>query len=392
MCRSKDKYNKPPELPLGEVEALVEQYRLDQSNGLKPKNIPRCRLRACSCRVKLENYVQGHIFCSDECIKIFNKKIDLTEYRRKIRSKEFRPRCKECNKYLKAAEVESGFCDNRCMRRYKSRPKVEKYILMLKSRKKKHDNCAQCNGVIPYSRYRNLVQTTKVIYCSDYCYYRSNIINSTRKNEKKYNVFCVKCGVDFVATTKGRTHCIDCSQNTIHLDFDMAFMDAGVSYVLGIMYNAGYHNYYEVVICSRLEVCEYIKKLMGVPTDIYTNWLDGSDEMSMYYLRIPSIPLMKVMYILGHREDYLRMEMPNIDDCYLPYFYDGLMFSTWGFYDLGIKYYPMINEVICKNISNYKGIPMCYKNGLWCLYESVDNIDRTNYDDEYDNLIFGDDI
>lgn len=390
MCETSKKYVKPRRLPKKEVERLVAEYKELQANGLKPKNLPRCRLRACSCRIKLEKLVQGFIFCSDECITIFNKKLTFRETRKMIKEKpEERKRCVHCNKYLKAHRYSSGYCTDQCHFTSSKKKNVDAFIAMLKQRDIKHERCIVCNKYIPYDVYRKSLRTD-ANKCSVACKKQFKKNWNNRNNERSYYKHCLTCGIDIVTNDKDFNFCIPCNNFRIVqkpgvYQFDFGFMDQGSAYMLGIFYNVADMNKDEIIITSNREVCEFVKTVINPPTEIY---LDSTDERT-YILRVPNIPMSKILYNIGLEHEYLERDLPMIEEYLLPLFYDGLMYSSGVFYDLGKKYYPMVSDRICSAISAYKGMPMDYVRGMWCLYEEIDNRDNTDYGKLYDDMVIG---
>lgn len=386
------KFIQPPILKKSIVDRLVSEYLYLQSIGEKPKNIPRCRLRRCNHRVDIREYVQGRIFCSDRCIKLFNIDKYNTHIRKLYRDKKIRKRCKYCDKYVGVDSIinDKGFCSMLCVNRHKQKKALNLFKYKLRNNIIERPRCKECNHLVPLKKITS-VSPYAYRYCSTTCATIAKKRKDNTKHQVQYYRNCESCGDEFMTVLKKKMTCFDCNKMVTNIDYDMKVMDKTSAYLLGIFYNiAGFYDDH-IQVYSRIDVINKLKEILKCTGEEHIPYERGSDIMygqtDYYLLTLVGFQLLRPLHEYGLIRNILERDLPTISFELLPSFYDGLLYSSGIFVDSKYKYFPMVNKRICSYVSDYTKMPMTYMNGMWCLYIEHNIVNNIDYDKLYDDIV-----
>ena len=367
------------------VEKRVKEYRYLQSIGEKPKHLPRCKRDGCNKHLKIEEYVMGNVFCSDDCIEKFNR----TTFEESMELDAFYGEpivCPFCNKDLPLENLLNGkvFCNDICQKVHNFKTARLRQVELIKRGELEHPRCRMCNKKVPLYKVANRGKPT---LCSEECHKQLVIYYNNPNNFIKYHRNCITCGEELITTYRDNVRCYQCKSGASNIGVDCTIVTEELAFALGILYNTGDFLGTHISCYSSLTVLERLRDILGSTAEIAS--IRSRMGTVDYEMDLISFPLLRCFYEYGLTINYLERDLPNISSKMLSSFYSGLIYSSDIFMDTEFIYYPMVNRIMSRYLGNYLNLPYVYKNGLWCVYRAH-NMDISNPDiDSIYNRIIG---
>lgn len=370
-------YKQPSGLNGLVLRKRIKEYAILRKMGLRAEK-SRCKNSKCGKYIKISEFINGKIFCSDECMNINNNNTREYYIRLYLETGYYRTNCIRCNyEYTISDYLEDRddykFCSDECSRYYVVEDIHRNYYDNIKLGIKKNPQCTWCHRSIPRSG-----SISNSLFCSEECHDDYIALYMENFNPLLYKV-CEDCGNEFEAKSHTASKCISCSY-TVPIGFDFKLIDEVSSFWLGVFYNIAEYEYTNITLYSnRKALLETVRSKLGIDSNV-GNTIDGAHSLKIVG------GLVNILYDYGLVRNFLERDLPAIPEGMLSYFYYGLLYSSDVESDGINKYYPIVSRDVCIYLSEHFGMPYVYHKGNWCVYEPVteyDDIDLDSFDIEY---------